>query len=81
MTLQALDNFKKEIGKARARIEEVNRNNEAILARLENDLDAVREFAEEDSGKESIIETVYRLGYEAGFKAGSDAEEERIFDQ
>lgn len=49
MTLEALDNFKKEIGKARVRIEEANRNSEAILARLENDLDAVREFAEEDS--------------------------------
>ena len=49
MTLEALDNFKKEIGKARRRIEEANRNNEAILDRLENDLGAVREFAEEDS--------------------------------
>lgn len=49
MTLEALDNFKTEIGKARRRIEEANRNNEAILDRLENDLGAVREFAEEDS--------------------------------
>ena len=58
MTLEALDNFKKEIGKARHRIEESNRNSEAILDRLENDLGAVREFAEEESGYTDALRIV-----------------------
>lgn len=80
MIIEALDNYKKEIGKARVRIEEANRNNEAILNRLENDLDAVRAFAEEDNGVKSAIEAVYHLGYDAGFKAGEKDAEARILD-
>ena len=80
MTLEAIDNFKKEIGKARIRIEEANRNNEAILNRLENDLDAVRAFAEEENGVKSAIEAVYHLGYEEGVKAGERDAEARILD-
>ena len=50
MTLEALANYGRELQKARAQIEEANRTSEAILTRLQNDLSAVRDFAEEEAG-------------------------------
>ena len=50
MTLEAIANYGQELQKARRRIEEANRAGEAILTRLQNDLEAVRSFAEEESG-------------------------------
>lgn len=50
MTLEAIANYGQELQKARRRIEEANRAGEAILTRLQNDLEAVRGFAEEESG-------------------------------
>lgn len=49
MTLEAIANYGQELQKARRRIEEANRAGEAILTRLQNDLEAVRSFAEEES--------------------------------
>ena len=49
MTLEALENYGQEIEKARRRIEEANRAGEAILSRLQNDLEAVQAFAAEES--------------------------------
>lgn len=48
MTLEAIANYGHELQKARRRIEEANRAGEAILSRLQNDLEAVRDFAEEE---------------------------------
>lgn len=49
MTLEAIANYGQELKKARSRIEEANRAGEAVLSRLQNDLEAVRAFAEEES--------------------------------
>ena len=49
MTLEALENYGQEIEKARRRIEEANRAGEAILSRLQSDLEAVKAFAAEES--------------------------------
>ena len=49
MTLEAIANYGQELQKARRRIEEANRAGEAVLSRLQNDLEAVRAFAEEES--------------------------------
>ena len=48
MTLEAIANYGQELQKARRRIEDANRAGEAILSRLQNDLEAVRGFAEEE---------------------------------
>ena len=49
MTLEAIENYGQELQKARRRIEDANRTSEAILTRLQNDLEAVRGFAAEES--------------------------------
>lgn len=54
MTLQALVNYGSELQKARDRIEETNRTNEAVLSRLQNDLEAVRSFAEVENYEDAL---------------------------
>ena len=48
MTLEAMANYGQEMQKARSRIKEANRKNEAILSRLQNDFEAVKGFEEEE---------------------------------
>lgn len=87
--MQALINFENEMQKAFDKIQKDFDRHAAVFKRLERELEAVKEFAAEEScqGEEegqqdmkAAIETVYRLGYDAGYSAGAAETERKIFE-
>lgn len=80
MTLEAIANYGQELQKARRRIEEANRAGEAILTRLQNDLEAVRAFAEEENGYTEALR-IMREQDSKLYKAIRDAYTQEQFDE